>query len=110
MKNLKQILMAFFVLIYVSACDKNVPKEALEKAAVSAKWNVGNSSDYESFEFNESGNYIIVKTPTQSTNDKVVLFGTYEIIDEKSMILADFGTLKISDINANSIHFSKREF
>ena len=109
MKNLNQILIAIFVLTFVTACDKdeNDPKETLEKATISAKWIVSNSSDYESFEFNESGNYIVViNTTTKSTNDQVVLFGTYEIIDDKTIILTNFGTITISDINENSISFS----
>jgi hypothetical protein len=109
MRNLKQILLAILVLTFITACDKdeNDPKETLEKATISAKWNVDNSSEYESFEFNESGNYIVVKnTTTKSTNDQVVLFGTYEIIDAQKINLTDFGTLTISDVNENSISFS----
>lgn len=108
MKNLQQILVAIFVLTFITACDKdeNDPKEALEKATISAKWNVSNSSDYDSFEFNESGNYIVVKnTTTKSINNQIVLFGTYEIIDDKSIVLSDFGTLTISELNENSISF-----
>ena len=109
MKFLKQILVAIFVLTFIPSCDKdeNEPKENLEKAAISAKWIVSNPSKYESFEFNESGNYIVVEnTITKSTNDKIILFGTYEIIDNKTIILSDFGTLTISKINENSISFS----
>ncbi|MDG1039008.1 MAG: hypothetical protein P8P15_08330 [Polaribacter sp.] len=110
MKNLKQILVAIFVLTLISACEKdeNDPKnEILEKATISAKWTVNNSSDYESFEFNESGNYIVVKKPsTKSTNDQVVFFGTYEITDDKTIVLSNFGTLTITEIDENSISFS----
>jgi len=109
MRNLKQILLAILVLTFITACDKdeNDPKETLEKTTISAKWNVDNSSEYESFEFNESGNYIVVKnTTTKSTNNQVVLFGTYEIIDAKTLTLADFGTLTISEVNESSISFS----
>lgn len=110
MKSLKQILVAIFVLTFiVVSCnkDKNDPKETLEKAAISAKWIVSGSNEYESFEFNESGNYIVVKNlTTKSTNDQIILFGTYEIIDNKTIVLSDFGTLTISEINENSISFS----
>lgn len=109
MKNLKQILIAIFVLTFIASCDKNEnePKETLEKTTISAKWIVSNSSEYESFEFNESGNYIVVEnTTTKSTNDQIILFGTYEIIDNKTIVLSDFGTLTISEINENSISFS----
>lgn len=109
MKNLKHILLAIFVLTFITACEKdeNDPKETLEKSTISAKWIVSNSSDYDSFEFNENGNYIVVKnTTTKSTNDEVVLFGTYEITDNKTIVLSDFGTLNISKIDEDSISFS----
>lgn len=109
MRNLKMISLAILVLTFITACnkDENDPKETLEKSAISAKWNVDNSSEYESFEFNESGNYIVVEnTTTKSTDDQIVLFGTYEIIDNKTIVLSDFGTLTISGINENSISFS----
>lgn len=109
MKNFKQILVAIFVLTFIASCDKdeNEPKGTLEKATISAKWVVSNSSEYESFEFNESGNYIVVEnTTTKSTNDKTIHFGTYEIINNKTIVLSDFGTFTISEINENSINFS----
>jgi len=109
MRNLKQILFAILVLTFFTACnkDKNDPKETLEKATISAKWNVDNSSEYESFEFNENGNYIVVKnTTTKSTNDQIILFGTYEIFDNKTIVLSDFGTLILSKVDENSISFS----
>lgn len=109
MSKFKQILVAIFALIFIVACNKddNDPKEDLEKATISAKWIVSNSSDYESFEFNESGNYIVVKnTTTKSTNDQIILFGTYEIIDNKTIVLSDFGTLAIFKIDESSLSFS----
>tara|TARA_B110001450_G_C17545582_1_gene450397 strand:- start:130 stop:927 length:798 start_codon:yes stop_codon:yes gene_type:complete len=109
MRNLKQILLAILVLTFITACDKdeNDPKETLEKATISAKWNVNNSSEYESFEFNESGNYIVLKnSTTKSTNDQIILFGTYEIIGNTTIVLSDFGTLTIADVNENSINFT----
>lgn len=114
MKTLKQILVTIFVLTLITACDKdendpkeNEPKGILDKATISAKWNVNNFNDYYSFEFNESGNYIVVKnTTTESTNDQIILFGTYKIIDSKTIVLSDFGTLILSKIDENSISFS----
>lgn len=109
MKNLKQILIVIFVLTLIASCDKdeNELKETLEKATISAKWIVGNSSEYESFEFNESGNYIVVEnTTTKSTIDQIILFGTYKIINNRTIVLSGFGTLTISKINENSISFS----
>jgi hypothetical protein len=109
MKNIKQILYAIFVLTFLVSCDKDEyeTENMLEKTTISAKWSVSNSSEYESFEFNESGNYIVVEnTTTKSINDQIILFGTYEIIDSKTIVLSDFGTLTLSDIDENSISFS----
>ena len=109
MKNVKQILVAILAVIFILSCDKDDidSNEALKKSTISAKWIVSGSSDYKSFEFNESGNYIIVKKAiTKSTNDQIVLFGTYEIIGNTTVVLSEFGTLTISEIKENSIFFS----
>jgi len=108
MRNLTQILLAILVLTFFTGCDKDETdlKVTLEKETISAKWNVDNSSEYKSFEFNKSGNYIVVKNATtKSTNDQIILFGTYEIIDNK-IVLSDFGTLTVSKIDENAISFS----
>ena len=107
MKTLKQILVAILVLASVYSCKKDEQKDPLSKETISAKWVVSNSGDYDSFEFNESGNYIVVKnTTTKATNDQIILFGTYKIIDNKTIVLSDFGTLILSKIDENSISFS----
>ncbi len=114
MKNLTQILTAFLFFIFLVSCSKedNTPDstEALERSAISAKWVVENAAEFESFEFNESGNYIIVKNSTdkasKSTGYETILFGTYEVINEASIYLSDFGTITTSEINNNSIIFS----
>ena len=62
---------------------------------------------YESFEFNESGNYIVVtNTTTKSTNSQVIIYGTYEIIDYSTIVMSDFGTIKLTMVDENSISFS----
>jgi len=109
MRNSKQILLAIFLLASVVSCnkDENTPIVALEKATISAKWIVGNVSDYVSFEFNESGNYIVVENTTTSlTNGHTIIFGNYEIVNNNTVVLSDFGTLTVSGINKNSISFS----
>lgn len=81
----------------------------LTSGTVSAKWDIteGNSV-YSSFEFNESGNYIIVgQSLTKSTNDSIVYFGSYKIsTDSTTMILTGFGTIKVSAIDDNNFSFS----
>ncbi len=109
MKNLQLILAVIFALTLITACnkDENETEKTLVKETISAKWLVNGTSDYESFEFNKSGNYIVVKNnSTKSTNDQIILFGTYEIIDNITIVLSDFGTIKISDIDENLIRFS----
>jgi hypothetical protein len=107
MKNLNKIIIAFIVLVSIFACNKDEQKDLLSKETISAKWVVNGTSEYKSFEFNKSGNYIIEKSATtKSTNDVIVLTGTYNIIDKSTIVLSDFGTLIISEINDNSISFS----
>lgn len=105
MKNLKKFLVLILVLTSIISCKKDEKKPAtLKKETISAKWIVSGTSDYKSFEFNKSGNYIVVKSIT--TNDEIVLFGTYKITDNTTIALSDFGTLKISEINTTKISFS----
>lgn len=109
MKRIKTILIAIFALTSIISCtkDENKPNKPLEKETISAKWIVGGTSVYESFEFNKSGNYIVVKNATtKSESGQIVLFGTYVIVDETTITLSNFGTLKISTLNDNSLSFS----
>ena len=108
MKRLSQFLIVMFLLISINSCEKdeNNIEKTLEET-ISAKWNVTGTSDYASFEFNESGNYIVVKNTTKkSTNNEVVHFKTYEITDNNTITLSGFGTIKIIDIDDNTISFS----
>jgi hypothetical protein len=109
MKNFQRILTVIFALTIIISCskDENEVKEPLKKESISAKWLVNGTTDYESFEFNKSGNYIIVKnTSMKSTDNQNILFGTYENIDNTTIVLSDFGTIKISEINEDLISFS----
>lgn len=111
MKNFKLVIVAIFVLMFIASCnkDENDSRATLERKTISAKWMISNSNEYKSFEFNESGNYIVVENATtKSANDQIILFGTYEITNNKSIVLSDFGTLTITGINENEISFSVR--
>jgi hypothetical protein len=110
MKNLKGIAGLLLLLLFSFSCSKdgddNKDPNAAVRESISAKWNVSDvtgrisSQAYESFEFNKSGNYIIVV-------DGTVLFGLYEILDDKSTLqLEDFGTIKILSVNENAISFT----
>jgi hypothetical protein len=75
--------------------------------AICAKWNVNNTSEYVSFEFNESGNYIVIKNQTsKSTNNQIILFGTYTVLNRKAIELSDLGTFTILDMVDVSASFS----
>ncbi|RLD55754.1 MAG: hypothetical protein DRJ01_16205 [Bacteroidetes bacterium] len=108
MKFTKQLIVAILFITSFISCEKNEDdlNISLNEETISAKWIVEGSSDYESFEYNESGNYIIVKNTTvKSTKSQIVLFGTYQIIDNKTIVLSDFGTMSISNIEENLIGF-----
>lgn len=109
MKRLNQILIIVFLTLGFISCNKDDDgnnEEIIKQEAISAKWTVSGTSDYESFEFNKSGNYIVVKNlTTKSTNNQIVLFGTYEIINN-TIVLSDFGTIKVSNIGEDAISFT----
>jgi hypothetical protein len=105
MKYLQNILLAMILLTFFTACEKEEDNanETETRSTLSAKWLVENSNIYKSFEFNESGNYIIEKHAF-GLND--LLFGNYEVIDDKNISLDNFGTISINEINENTIDFT----
>lgn len=113
MKKLKQILAVILVLITIVSCDKedNSP-DAIKQETISAKWIVDGTSEFKSFEFNKNGNYIIVKKGSSVTGkstvdgSEVVLFGTYEILDSETLLLSNFGTIKIANINQDTMDYT----
>lgn len=109
MKEIRQILVALFALTMIISCEKNpiVSQDTLSVEKISAKWIIDDTSIYKSFEFNKSGNYIVVKrASSDSTSKQTILFGTYEITDNKTLVLSDFGKVKISEISDKSISLS----
>lgn len=110
---MKKVLVALLAVTLLFSCDSddegnsNENELIVKKETLSAKWMVDGATEYESFEFNEAGNYIIVKnSTTKSTTNQIVLFGTYTIIDDVTISLSDFGIITISNIDDNSISFS----
>lgn len=63
MRNMEQVLLLVLIFTSIISCKKtnDQPSESAEKQMISVKWVVDGTSDYKSFEFNSSGNYIIVK-------------------------------------------------
>jgi hypothetical protein len=111
-----KVLKLSYLIMALTVCLMSCKKESnntstgvfsTSNKTISAKWNIAESGNYKSFEFNESGNYIITKTTTtkSSTDSLIVLFGTYQIIDSTTIKLSDFGTIAILSINSNSFKF-----
>lgn len=119
----------------LASCDKEEdakPTAEINESTISAKWVVNDSEEYTSFEFNESGNYIIVKKSATSggrsrssapnffnnsashpgsagrfqNTEKTIYFGTYEIAGNQTITLSDFGTITVKRLDDNSINFS----
>ena len=81
-------------------------EEELQES-ISAKWTLDEDGEYESFEFNKSGSYIIVKNEIDEyTEQKVNQFGEYAVIDEETLELSGFGTLSIEEVDDESIDLS----
>lgn len=134
MLRLNPILAIIFIISFTSCSKEKVtPIENLDKTQLSAKWVVSGSGEYESFEFNESGNYIVVKKgststrinssertslwgtvvkePTGNANERVeassptINFGSYEITNN-TINLSNFGTITVDKLDNNAISFS----
>lgn len=109
MKKLAQVFGVIFYVILFSSCeihDYGTP-DLLTRKALSAKWAVAGESDYQSFEFNLSGSYLVVKKEAIA-HDPIIRFGTYRILDYETVELSGFGTLKVSTFNSGSFDFSLR--
>ncbi len=108
MKNLNRILLTILILATVISCEKDddSSSDKITQQGISAKWVVDGAGAYESFEFNKSGNYIVVENGKKSTNEKIVHFGTYKITGDKTMTLTDFGKMEVLELAENSIKFS----
>lgn len=104
MKKMKFFVVAIITLFLINSCTKSGSSPSTSdnlEDKISAKWNVENSSQYESVEFNKSGNYIIVPK-IQTRSPKEVLYGIYEIVDGK-IILSNLGTITVEKVDGKSI-------
>lgn len=99
MKSSKYIIGALASLLIISMCKKD--HNELTKEMLSGKWQVTGSTVYQSFEFNKSGNYIVIMN-TSGKGEEVV-FGDYEINNE-TVNLYDFGRLEDVKIEGDKLN------
>ncbi len=105
------LMQLILILLIASACDKNENSPKLDEDSLCAKWLVSGTSPYVSFEFNTSGNYLVVKKATEkSVQEQTTLFGAYEIVDGKSVTLNNLGTLQLNSIDDTSFNFKLKLF
>jgi hypothetical protein len=120
MKNLQKLFTVLLIIVAVFSCKKDDNNSSANDGVyntVSAKWVVSTvNSTYESFEFNKSGNYIIVQNVAAVANSIVsktkaaqsldVIFGTYKVINDSTIELSDFGIIIFKSGSNNSINFT----
>lgn len=110
MQKVSQILVSLLLFISLFSCsqdDNN--KENAEKINISKKWIVQNSTEFESIEFYQNGNYIIVKNENSKVskeNAEIIVFGTYEVFDTDILLLSNFGSMKVDDSDPDNVTFS----
>lgn len=108
MRNLLKTT-ALLLLVAISfSCSSDDDDKSLSKAEIATnetKWISSTpNGQFASFEFNKSGNYIIVENVRlKSTEDQNVLFGTYEIIDNSTIKLSDIGTITVISVTDTNI-------
>lgn len=111
MKKIKVLAALLSLVVIFSSCEKGDNKDnndvTITKETISAKWIVADNVTYKSFEFNESGNFIIVvDNMKKSMNEEDIIFGNYEVVDDITIKLKNYGTIKTSKIDDNTISFT----
>jgi len=109
MKRMKLYYLLLVLTFIVFACDSSENSPKLDENSLCAKWLVSGTSPYVSFEFNSSGNYLVVKKAAEkSVQEQTTIFGTYEIVDGKSVKLNNLGTLQLNTIDETSFNFKMK--
>lgn len=116
MKKINQIIGFVLLIISFSYCSKeesNKEENAIEnvKESINKKWIVENATEFKSIEFDDKGNYIIIKNGVNTSSNKkkaeeILVSGTYEILDTDILVLSDFGSMKFDDSDPANIKFS----
>lgn len=124
MKKLFIILATLFAFV---ACDEegNIDPGTLDGLVIDAKWILDNS-DYESFEFNDTGDYIVVYNTSSTTmvsaqsgvftapksvtrsddGGDSVLLGEYESDGDYAINMIGFGRLELTSVESENVSFS----
>lgn len=111
MKHFLVLILALFCIVSCEKTENEKKSVVIDEETITAKWNVSSTSDFESFEFTESGNYIVIKKSfAKTTGDPSILFGSYEIVDNKTINLSDFGTITVTKISGSIIGFKVQLF
>ncbi len=123
MKNILVLLSTFFAFTFIS-CNSNTNQDALDDLIIDAKWIIEDSNTYESFEFNNSGDYIVIlnmNNMTQSTlasdvasSDDIltrsdassIIVGTYVSNGDNAVIMDGFGEVEIVTSDSESVSFN----
>jgi hypothetical protein len=101
MKKVLYTVTVISVILFNSSCSRE--RYGITKDMLSGKWVVQGSSLYESFEFNESGNYIVIRSSSgKAEKGSEVIYGQYEINNE-TVNLYDFGSLNDVEIEGDQM-------
>jgi len=95
MKKVSILMAALMATTFWACSDDDELKDPVTQETLSAKWEVNHNdnndtksvAEFRSFEFNEAGNYIIEMITG------AFYFGSYEITDDQTIQLEDFGTI-----------------
>lgn len=108
MKNFAKLSVIILVVsLLFPSCSKDdsnsdgsssVNSGVVNKSSISAKWNVNNSSEFTSFEFNQSGTFIIVSNSGVET-------GAYNITGD-NIVLNNYGTMSVDSITSDYLAFN----
>jgi len=104
MKVLRSLLLVIF-LSYSCTNDDVIPEDVISYRNLNFKWMVENTSEYASFEFNCSGNFIVVKNNRLLSYPTIIL-GKYTPLSTRRMELTGLGMMDISTLNDKHFRFT----
>lgn len=104
MEKIRLLIIVSLIALAITSCKED---EEVVTTNINAKWNVSaTSSPYKSFEFTESGNYLVTTNAgTKSTDQDIYIFGSYSAVAQ-TLTLKDFGTIEINELTSNNVSFT----